>query len=296
MERDMFLHSAPPTSPDPPLLEARSLSVGYERRRVLDKISFGAARGELIGLIGPNGAGKSTLMKTLGRALTPLSGTAFLEGRPLDAFSAKAFARRVAYLPQRTEPTFSYTVREIVLAGRYPYLSWWQGEGRADREVAEAAMAYTGVRALADATIDQISGGQLQRVLLAKVLAQQTPVLLLDEPATGLDLMYQEELFRFSRALAAAGKTILVVVHELSLAARFCSRLILIGKGRCMADGTPDEVLRPKILSEAYDTDVCVGTHPVTHHYDIYTKVQPPAEEQACLRILLGEEGFHGRW
>ena len=271
------------------MIRADAVYAGYNGRVILENVSFSVGEGEIVGLIGPNGAGKSTLLKTLRGILPMLSGTAMLMGDDINALAAKDFARRAAYLQQHVEMTFDYTARDIVLAGRYPYLSWWSQEKAHDLAIAEACMAYTGVSDLADNPLHAMSGGQRQRVLLAKVLAQQTPVLFLDEPATGLDIIYQEEIFRFCRELSAAGKTVLLVAHELSLAARFCSRLLLIGRGTLLADGVPKDVLTDGLLSQAYGAPVRVVENPLTRHAEVYTEPPPIGErEKHLLNVILG--------
>ena len=271
------------------MIRADAVYAGYNGRVILENVSFSVGEGEIVGLIGPNGAGKSTLLKTLRGILPMLSGSAALMGDDINTLDAKEFARRAAYLQQRVEMTFDYTARDIVLAGRYPYLSWWSQEREHDLAIAEACMAYTGVSELADNPLHAMSGGQRQRVLLAKVLAQQTPVLFLDEPATGLDIIYQEEIFRFCRELCAAGKTVLLVAHELSLAARFCSRLLLIGHGMLLADGAPRDVLTDALLSRAYGAPVRVAENPLTHHAEVYTEPTPVgAREKQLLEVILG--------
>ena len=271
------------------MIRADAVYAGYNGRVILENVSFSVGEGEIIGLIGPNGAGKSTLLKTLRGILPMLSGSAALMGDDINTLDAKEFARRAAYLQQRVEMTFDYTARDIVLAGRYPYLSWWSQEREHDLAIAEACMAYTGVSELADNPLHAMSGGQRQRVLLAKVLAQQTPVLFLDEPATGLDIIYQEEIFRFCRELSAAGKTVLLVAHELSLAARFCSRLLLIGRGTLLADGVPKDVLTDGLLSQAYGAPVRVVENPLTRHAEVYTEPPPIGErEKHLLNVILG--------
>lgn len=271
------------------MIRADAVYAGYNGRVILENVSFSVGEGEIVGLIGPNGAGKSTLLKTLRRILPMLSGSAALMGDDINTLDAKEFARRAAYLQQRVEMTFDYTARDIVLAGRYPYLSWWSQEREHDLAIAEACMAYTGVSELADNPLHAMSGGQRQRVLLAKVLAQQTPVLFLDEPATGLDIIYQEEIFRFCRELSAAGKTVLLVAHELSLAARFCSRLLLIGRGTLLADGAPKVVLTDALLSQAYGAPVRVVENPLTRHAEVYTEPPPIGErEKHLLNVILG--------
>lgn len=271
------------------MIRADAVYAGYNGRVILENVSFSVGEGEIVGLIGPNGAGKSTLLKTLRGILPMLSGSAALMGDDINMLDAKEFARRAAYLQQRVEMTFDYTARDIVLAGRYPYLSWWSQEREHDLAIAEACMAYTGVSDLADNPLHAMSGGQRQRVLLAKVLAQQTPVLFLDEPATGLDIIYQEEIFRFCRELSAAGKTVLLVAHELSLAARFCSRLLLIGRGTLLADGAPKVVLTDALLSQAYGAPVRVVENPLTRHAEVYTEPPPIGErEKHLLNVILG--------
>ena len=171
------------------------------------------------------------------------------------------------------EVGFGYTGKDIVLAGRYPYMKWWKGESIADEELALKCMEYTGTRELAERPVNEVSGGQKQRILLAKVLAQQTPILFLDEPTTGLDMVYQEEIFRFSKSLTEMGKTILMVVHELNLAAKYCSRIILLGDGTVIADGKPDDVFTETVLSKAYHAPVrVIRSHNTNEIIEISTK------------------------
>lgn len=270
------------------VLTIKDLQAGYENKPVLKQVSFCVHPGEFIGLIGPNGAGKSTLLKTLRGMLPVQAGSVLLHGRPVAELTAREFAREAAYLQQQVEVAFGYTAREIAMAGRYPYLRWWQSESREDEAVVDACMEYTGVAGLAAQPMQAMSGGQRQRVLLAKVLAQQTPLLFLDEPATGLDMVYQEEIFRFCRELCAAGKTVLMVAHELSLAARFCSRLLLAAKGGILADGTAEQVLLPEILAKAYDASVEVAKNPVTGHIELFTRTagDDPHRRALLARIL----------
>lgn len=266
------------------VLAARDLSVGYTRRApILHHLNFTVGRGELVGIIGSNGAGKSTLLKTLRGLLPPLAGEALLCGCPVGAYDARSCARIVSYLQQQVAISFGYTAHDIVMAGRYPYLKFYEKEGAADEAIVRAAMEYTGVWDIRDKAVQEVSGGQRQRVLLAKILAQQSPILLLDEPATGLDFIYQEEIFRLCSTLCAEGRTAMLVVHELSLAARFCARLLLVGPDGIVADGTPEEVMREAALSRAYGVPVRVAENAVTGYIEVFTE-----RERRALSPLLG--------
>ena len=198
-----------------PVIEASSLIIGYGKRCVLKDVNFKINAGEFIGIIGCNGAGKSTLLKTLRGLLPKMHGSIRYLDRDYACFSAKEFAHIVAYLQQHVEVGFGYTGMDVVLAGRYPYIKWWQKESAYDKQLALDCMDYTGTRDLADVPVTEVSGGQKQRILLAKVLAQQTPVLFLDEPTMGLDMVYQEEIFRFAhfRQLAGKAKNFFLIYH-----------------------------------------------------------------------------------
>lgn len=255
------------------VIELKALSIGYEGKTVIKGINAKIDRGEIIGIIGANGAGKSTLLKTIRGMLPTKSGDILYFGKNMKDFQDKELAKKVAYLQQNVEVGFGYTGQDIVLAGRYPYMKWYEAESEKDRELALDCMEYTGTRDLADRPMTEMSGGQRQRVLLAKVLAQQTPILFLDEPTTGLDMVYKEEIFRFARDLAVAGKTVLMVVHELDLAAKYCSRIFLLGEGHLMADGRPEKVFTEELLNRAYNADICITRNPLNNSWEISTNV-----------------------
>lgn len=270
------------------ILEVENLFAGYQDKTILKDVFFQISRGEMVGIIGPNGAGKSTLLKTI-RGLLPMhNGKIKFLDLDVKHLSEREFARKVSYLQQNVDISFGYTAKELVLTGRYPYLKWWERESEKDKKIAELCMEYTDVLEFSDTPVQQVSGGQRQRILLAKVLAQQTPVLFLDEPTTGLDIVYQEEIFRFCQGLCKAGKTVLMVVHELSLAAKFCSRLLLVGNGGVLADGAVEEVLTDDNLSAAYKVPVKVVKNPLTGGVEICTldiKKQKDREE-ALIRMI----------
>ena len=275
------------------IIQAEDIKAGYNGQNpILDNISLSIGEGEFVGIIGKNGAGKSTLLKALRGFLPVWSGRVLLAGREIGAYQERELAKKIAYLQQQVELTFDYTARDIVMAGRYPYRKWWQQQSDEDKNITAACMKYTGVLEMADKPIRALSGGQRQRVLLAKVLAQQTPVLFLDEPAAGLDLFYQEEIFRFCQELCHRGKTVVMVVHELNLAARYCSRLLLARQGRIIADDVPERVLTDELLTDGYGVSIRSGRNPQTGHADIYTVPEPMDEEKLrLLATIIGSSG-----
>lgn len=259
------------------VIQVEKMNIGYGPHSVLRDVNFAIAKGEVVGIIGCNGAGKSTLLKTI-RGLLPLqSGSVQYFGKPLQEYADKELATKIAYLQQHVEVGFGYTGKDIVMAGRYPYMKWWEREHDADEKLALACMAYTGTVDLADRPVTEVSGGQKQRILIAKVLAQQTPIIFLDEPTTGLDMVYQEEIFRFAKDLAEKGKTVLMVVHELNLASKYCSRILLLGEGTLLADGIPQEVFTEDLLGRAYKADICVERDEVNNNITISTRVSQEA-------------------
>ena len=272
------------------VLQVEKLQIGYGSRCVLKEASFSIGKGEIVGIIGCNGAGKSTLLKTIRGLLPKQGGSVSYFGKPLEEYQDKELATKIAYLQQHVELGFGYTGKDIVMAGRYPYMKWWERESEADEKLALACMAYTGTADLADRPINEVSGGQKQRILIAKVLAQQTPIIFLDEPTTGLDMVYQEEIFRFAKALAGQGKTVLMVVHELNLASKYCSRILLLGEGTLLADGAPQAVFTEELLSRAYKADICVERDEVNHNLHITTRMSQEAKQQeaALLQRICG--------
>ena len=272
------------------VLQVEKLQIGYGSRCVLKEASFSIGKGEIVGIIGCNGAGKSTLLKTIRGLLPKQGGSVSYFGKPLEEYQDKELAKKIAYLQQHVELGFGYTGKDIVMAGRYPYMKWWERESEADEKLALACMAYTGTADLADRPINEVSGGQKQRILIAKVLAQQTPIIFLDEPTTGLDMVYQEEIFRFAKALAGQGKTVLMVVHELNLASKYCSRILLLGEGTLLADGAPQAVFTEELLSRAYKADICVERDEVNHNLHITTRMSQEAKnrEAALLQRICG--------
>lgn len=228
--------------------------LGYPGKTVLQQVDFCAAPGEYIGLIGPNGAGKTTLLRTLAGLQPLLGGKALLQDKPLASYHRKSLAKILAYLPQERPLPFSYTAGEVVLTGRYPYLSWYAREGEAERELVKQALGVVGLSDDLDTPVNLLSGGQQQRVFFARILLQQAQLYILDEPTTGLDFVYAQRVCQLCGLLARLGRTVITSVHDLALAAACCTRLILVAQGRILAQGKPADVLTDENLSRAYGT------------------------------------------
>lgn len=218
--------------------------------------------GTLTGLIGPNGAGKTTLLRLLAGLIQPSAGVVSLLGQPLQQLKPRERARRVALLPQESSVRFHFRVREVVMMGRHPYSRWLRLPSPQDEQVVEDCLKATGTLDLAERRITTLSGGERQRVLLARALAQDPAVLLLDEPTAKLDIKYQVQLFAIVRQRLAEHQTAAVAaIHDLNLAARMCDRLVLLAGGRVVARGVPDEVLTPSRLAGVFDIPVQVMRH-----------------------------------
>jgi len=246
------------------VIVCQGLRAGYGRRVVLSGLDLTVAAGEMVGLLGPNGAGKTTLLLTLTGAIDPLGGRVRLGGREVSELSPRHRAKRVAAVPQRLEAVPGVTVRALVLMGRYPYLGLLGGYGPADEELAEAAMVRTGVADLAERTCDALSGGEFQRVLVARALAQAADILILDEASANLDMARKVELHDLLAARNAAGTTVVAALHDINLAALYCRRLVFLKDGRIAADGPVAEVFTSPILSRIYETEIIVLPHPRT--------------------------------
>src|SRR5213594_3265645 len=254
------------------LAEFRNVSFAYpaaEERRArpfaLADLSFEIAPGEIVGVIGPNSSGKTTLIRLLTRVLEPASGEIRLEGVPVRRLSRTDLARRVSVVPQGILPQFQFPVGELALMGRYPHDPGRYFESPRDRSVARAAMEATGVLELADMPLEHLSGGERQRAVIARALAQEPRLLVLDEPTAHLDLRYQVEAAALLRRLnRERGTTVLLVSHDLNLAAEVCDRLLLLAGGRPVRLGTPEDVLEETLLADVYRCDVRVEPNPAT--------------------------------
>lgn len=252
-------------------LDVQNLNVFFDDKPVLKDISFTAGKGEFIGIIGPNGAGKSTLLKAMRGLIPSTQGEVLFYNQPRQKLGDKELACIVAYMQQEINISFGFTALEIVLAGRYPYLGWWKGESKTDYDIARKYMEFAGISELENLPVQSMSGGQRQRVLLAKVLAQETPIIFLDEPTASLDLLYQEEIFNHCKNICEQGKTVLIVAHDLKLATKFCTRILLLADGEMIADGLPEEVVTAQNLEKTYGLHSAVFVNKVTGNLDIHT-------------------------
>ena len=253
------------------------VTVGYAGDAVLDDVVLEARPGEVTGLIGPNGAGKTTVIRVASRALRPWRGAVRIDRKDPYALAAREAARIVAVVPQDIPWTFSYSALEMVLMGRAPYTSPWGGTSAADWEAVRRAMSATGVAHLADRPFEELSGGERQAVILAQALAQDAPVLLLDEPTTHLDLRYVVDILALVRSMARAErKTVLAIFHDLNLASAYCDRIYALFHGRVAADGTPADVITTQMLREIFGIEAQVVSTGVTGRPAVV--VSPPAD------------------
>jgi iron complex transport system ATP-binding protein len=242
-----------------PLLRAGDVTFGVNGTKILRRVSLALQPGEFVGLIGPNGAGKSTLLKVISGLWRGADGTLELLGRPLNNYQPKEAAQIIAHVPQFTLLDFAFTVREVVLMGRSPHLGRFQLEGPRDRAIADQAMQITNTLDLAGRFVNTLSGGERQRVLIARALAQQPQILLLDEPTSNLDIRHQLGVLELIRALAHdQGLGVLAAIHDLDSAARFCDRLVLLAQGAVVAEGRPADVLTADTLGRVFGVEIWV--------------------------------------
>ena len=242
-----------------------SISFGYDPATpVVRDVTLTVRRGEFLSLVGPNGSGKTTLLRLLDRIFIPQRGSITLDGQPLAKFSRTAIARRIAFVPQDNTIQFPFTVTEVVLMGRAPHSGGMAFENARDREVAGAMMALTDVAPLAAHPVMNLSGGERQRVFIARALAQEPQIILLDEPNAHLDIAHQVDMFRIIKRLnTESGLTVISVSHDLNLAAAYSDRIAMMVGGTLAALGAPAEVLTGERIREVFHTPVIVDTHPV---------------------------------
>ena len=249
-------------SPD---IEVREIKYRYSSDWILNKLSLTVKQGEIAGIIGPNGSGKTTLLKLLSKVLKPEVGSIWLMKQNIAFMKQQEIAKIVAVVPQGTSITFPFTVREIILMGRSPHLGFLQMERKSDMTIADNAMALTDTLELADRNIDELSGGERQRVIVARALAQEPKIMLLDEPSSYLDINHQVEIFDLIKRLnSERDLTVVIVSHDLNMSAEYCDRLILLKNGQVYKDGTPKEIITEANIREVYEANVVVQENAIT--------------------------------
>lgn len=243
-------------------LAAQGISVGYDETPIIEDLELGVLEGELTVIVGPNACGKSTLLKALARVLRPGSGSVLLDGQDIQSRPRRDVAKTLGFLPQSATSPEGITVGDLVARGRYPHQSVFSQWSKQDQAAVEQALADTRIAQLRYRYVDELSGGQRQRVWIAMALAQQTPLILLDEPTTFLDMAYQIELLDLIRELQRQGRTVVAVLHELNLAARYATRIVMMKAGRIEAQGTPTEVLNAEQLLGTFGLNARVIADP----------------------------------
>jgi iron complex transport system ATP-binding protein len=247
------------------LLDCDRVSFAYGAIQALSELSFSVMKGEILGLLGPNGSGKSTAVRILSRVLVPRSGCVRLDGKDLARYRREELARQIAVVPQETRIELPFSALEVVLMGRSPHLGRLSFERTEDLQIAYRAMEQTGVRDLAAREIHGLSGGERQRVILARAVAQEPRVLVLDEPTAFLDIKHQVEVYDLVKTLSRqAGLTVIAVLHDLNLAALYCDRIALLKAGRLFCLGVPEEVLTYATIKTVYETEVYIGLNDIT--------------------------------
>lgn len=242
-------------------LETRDLKFDYNKKAVLDGIDLMIRKGEILGILGPNGCGKTTLLKNLNKNLSPHGGCVLLDGSDLEEMSKKEIARTVAVVPQGNDIKFAFTVRDIVSMGRMPFMRTFDGESSKDGEIIAEAMRRTGIEEFSGRIISTMSGGERQRVIIARALAQTPEILLLDEPTLHLDINAQFDVLDLVSELAEKdGLTVVMVSHDLPMVARYCDRIVFIHDRKIHSMGSPEEVLTPENMAAVFGVDAELGT------------------------------------
>jgi len=247
------------------MLEAKNITINYGPRQAVADVSLRAESGQMLAIIGPNGAGKSTLLGALNASVRITHGEVLLDGRPLDSYARRTIARRIAVVAQEADLRFPITVMEFVLGGRYAWSNTWGWESDHDVEVARGILRETEMEEFAGRLMRELSGGERQRAVLARALATEAKVLLLDEPTANLDLAHQATMLKVVRGRCDLRDTSAVVVtHDVNLAAEFADRVLLLKEGREVATGPPRAVLTAELLRTVFDLEVLVDAHPVS--------------------------------
>ncbi|GHT54472.1 iron ABC transporter ATP-binding protein [Endomicrobiia bacterium] len=247
------------------MIHIENISAGYLNRTVLKKISCNIGSKDFFGIIGKNGAGKSTLLKVLCKLIKPYLGNIFIDNKNINFFAKKDFAKTISFLPQYVDTSLPFTVYEFIMFGRYPYMNIFKIPSDSDCNIVKKVMDFLHIMDFAERKINALSGGEKQRVLIAQVLAQETDIIVFDEPTSHLDIGSQNKLLEILRDLNEKyNKTVILTLHDLNAAGEFCNKLVLMENGEICNCGTPEEVLNYKDIERVYDTTVVVKTNPIS--------------------------------
>ncbi|MFA5577100.1 MAG: ABC transporter ATP-binding protein [Tissierellaceae bacterium] len=252
------------------VIDVKDLQFGYRSEKVIDDLSFMINRASLVSLIGPNGSGKSTIIKLLSNIYRPWKGKIFLEGQDINSYKRKELARKIALVPQNTIINYEFTVEDIVLMGRYPHKKRFQREDEEDLRIAHRAMEDTNTLHLKDKIVTEISGGERQRVIIAKALAQNPSIILLDEPTAHLDLNHQIEVLNLLRNLnKEKGTTIIIAIHDINLATIYSDEIFMLSSGKIVDKGRPEEVITKGNIEFVYNLEVAIDRNKYTNSLSI---------------------------
>ncbi len=255
------------------MLEVRDVVVSYGDRQVLNEVGLRAEEGQFLGIIGPNGSGKTTLVKTINRIIKPSSGSIRIDGRSIDTMNSVEIAKNMAMVSQVISIDFEFSVEDVVLMGRTPYIKG--AETHEDMEIVQDAMKRTKTFHLKDRLVTQLSGGELQKVIIARALAQKPKILLLDEPISHLDITNQIDILNLVKDASRKGIIVIAVMHDLNLSAYYCDKLCLIRDGEIISYGTPEEVLTPSNIKTTYNIDVKIVNNQITNSLYVIPLLEP---------------------
>jgi len=271
-------------------ISVEKLSFSYDLKKVLNQVEMNIGKGSFFCIVGPNGSGKSTLLRVISAALKPQEGAVYLDGRSINGIKHRSIAGMLSFVPQNTSLEFDFKVSDVVLMGRYPYINKLRGETGKDFEMAEKAMEYTNTTHLKDRSFMELSGGERQRVILAQAFAQDTDILILDEPVSHLDLQHQVEILNLIKKMCVDRKlTAITVLHDLNLASAYGDYIVMMKAGAIMKQGTPFETLTADGIKEIFDTDVYVSVSPVGNKPYIYALTKPNIEKKGIrVHVICG--------
>lgn len=244
------------------MIKITDLKAGYGGREVLHRLNLEFPAGSMTAILGPNGSGKTTLVSSISGVLFPLAGRIEIEGKEVDAYRPRELAGIMSVLPQRVDPAFGLTVKSMVMMGRYAHGSGFFGYDAEDERIVAEAIERVGISHLSERSVAELSGGEFQRVLMARTVAQQARIMVLDEASAGVDVAGKIELFDLLKSMNREGATIACVIHDLNLAALYFDRLVFLSKGNVVLDGAPEEVITEENISNVYETSVAVVEHP----------------------------------